>query len=137
MLEKDVILSKISIVQNCLKTIRKITNGDGSRLEDPINQDVFVLNLQRAAQACIDIAHTIIAEKNLKLPASYKESFEILARENIIPRESAAQMKKMAGFRNIAVHDYEQLDVNILKSILANNLTDLEVFCSHIFSALN
>ncbi len=46
-------------------------------------------------------------------------------------------MKKMTGFRNIAVHDYKQLDINILKSILSNNLVDFEDFTAAIFIYIN
>ncbi len=51
MLEKDAIFAKIAIIKNCLKTIKKATHGDSRRLDDVFCQDVFVLNLQRAAQA--------------------------------------------------------------------------------------
>jgi len=41
-------------------------------------------------------------------------------------------MIKMSGFRNIAVHNYETINVEILKSILKNNLTDFEDFYTQI-----
>ncbi|MBI4649424.1 MAG: DUF86 domain-containing protein [Bacteroidia bacterium] len=75
MLEKDAIFSNISIIKNCLNTIKTVTNFKTDKLNDFIVQDVFVLNLQRAIQACIDIANIIISKKGLKLPASYKESY--------------------------------------------------------------
>jgi uncharacterized protein YutE (UPF0331/DUF86 family) len=37
-------------------------------------------------------------------------------------------MESMVGFRNIAIHDYQAMDKNILKSILSNNLENLEQF---------
>jgi uncharacterized protein YutE (UPF0331/DUF86 family) len=137
MFEKDAILSKISIVNNCLTTIKNITNGKKESLDDIITQDVFVLNLQRAVQACIDTASIIISIKGFKLPSKYKQSFDILRENKIIDSSLADKMKKMIGFRNIAVHDYKQLDINILKSILSNNLIDFEEFTSVIFKYIN
>ncbi len=133
MLEKDAILSKISIIKNCLKTIEKITELKRQKLDDTFVQDVFVLNLQRAAQASIDMANIIIAEKGLKLPATYKQSFKILAEYQIIANEIAQKMMKMVGFRNIAIHDYQELDVNILKSILSHHLKDFEEYYSKVY----
>ncbi len=134
MLEKDAILSKISIIKNCLNTIHKATNLDPEKLDDFMVEDVFVLNLQRAVQASIDIANIIIAMKGWRLPASYKDSFKELLKQKIIDKATFEQMSKMVGFRNIAVHEYQELDRAILSSILQNNLKDLEQFYSLIYA---
>ena len=133
MLERDVILSKISIIKNCFKSIEKATGLDPERLDDRFTQDVFVLNLQRAVQACVDMANTVIAMEGFKLPSSYKESFTILSQNRIIDAEMEEEMKRMTGFRNIAVHNYQSLDVNILKSILRNKLPGLEGFYKTVY----
>ena len=91
-------------------------------------EDIFVLNLQRAVQAAIDLASHIVASEGLGLPATIREHFELLEQSNIISTSMASKMKAMAGFRNIAIHDYRKIDKNILKSILTNNLADLEHF---------
>jgi len=137
MLEKDAILSKISIIKNCLRTIEKVTSFDPEKLNDIFVQDVFVLNVQRAVQACIDIANIIISKKGFRLPASYKESFYILHREGIVDESLTKKMNSMVGFRNIAVHEYENLELEILKSILTKNLKDLEGFYSLIYTNLD
>jgi uncharacterized protein YutE (UPF0331/DUF86 family) len=134
MLEKDAILSKISIIKKCLNTIQKVTGLDPTKLDDFIVEDVFVLNLQRAIQASIDIANIIIAMNGWRLPASYKDSFKELLKQKIIDQATFEQMSKMVGFRNIAVHEYQELNRAILESILKNNLIDLEKFYSLIYT---
>lgn len=136
MLEKDVILSKISIIKNCIKTIEKVTELNPEKLDDIVVQDVFVLNLQRAIQAAIDIANVFISTYGWKLPATYKESFAVLKDQKVISPDIYKVMVKMVGFRNIAVHDYQQLDVDILKSILSQNLKNLEQFYSAVYQWL-
>ncbi len=136
MIEKDAILSKISIIQNCLKMIKNVTQMNASKLDDLVTQDVFVLNVQRAAQAAIDIAHLFIAERGLKLPANYKEAFAILEKASLISRAVSKKMEKMVGFRNIAVHDYRSLDIAILKAILNSHLKDFEEFYEEVYKAL-
>ena len=134
MLEKDAILSKISIIKNCLNTIQKVTGMDPAKLDDFMVEDVFVLNLQRAIQASIDMANIIIAMKGWRLPSSYKDSFKELFKQKIIDQATFEQMSKMVGFRNIAVHEYQELNRAILASILQNNLKDLENFYSQIYT---
>jgi len=75
MLEKDAVLSKISIIKNCLNSIKSVTNLDPARLDEIFIQDVYVLNLQRAIQACIDIANIIIAKKALSFLQPIKIHF--------------------------------------------------------------
>ncbi len=136
MLEKDAILAKISIIKNCLNTIQKVTGLDPAKLDDYMVEDVFVLNLQRSIQASIDMANIIIAMKGWRLPASYKESFKELFKQKIIDKKTFDQMSKMVGFRNIAVHEYQELKREILASILQNNLKDLENFYSIIYNRI-
>ena len=137
MLEKDAILSKISIIKNCLNTINKATGFKPEKLNDIILQDVFVLNLQRAIQACIDISNIIIAKKGYKLPASYKESFVILKQNKFLDEDLADKMISMVGFRNIAVHEYREISIDILQSILLNNIKDFEEYYSLVYTKID
>ena len=132
----DAILGKISNIRNCLVSIKKATNLDPSSLNDMFTQDVFVLNLERAIQACIDITNLMISQNGYELPRSYKHGFGILESNKIIEHDLAEKMKKMAGFRNIAIHDYIKLDVKIMQSILEKNLVDIEDFCAALHKGL-
>ena len=133
MLEHDVILSKISIIKNCLNAIKKATQLNSDKLDDVMVQDVFVLNLQRAIQAAIDMANVVISQRGLKLPASYRQCFMILRDDQVIDADLCEKMVKMTGFRNIAVHDYQQISVVILKEILKQHLVDLEKYYTRLY----
>ena len=126
--DKDIVLAKVAKIQKCLDRIRDVTGLYPESLEDIDKQDIFVLNLQRAIQACIDLAAYAISCENLGLPERVRDNFIILKEKGIIDAELASKMVKMTGFRNIAVHNYQTLDLDILKSILANNLKDIEEF---------
>ena len=129
----DVVLAKISSIKKCIKRIKDTTKLEPESLENNFDiQDIFVLNLQRAIQATFDITNIIIKEYNLELPVSYKKGFAILEKHNFIDAKIMEKMIKMAGFRNIAVHDYENINVEVLKSILKNNLQDFEDFYTQI-----
>jgi hypothetical protein len=136
MKNRDAVLGKISNIRNCLASIKRATNLDPNSLDDMIKQDVFVLNLERAIQAAIDMANLLIAQNGWELPRSYKHGFYILEKNQVLTSELSRQMSAMAGFRNIAVHDYAKLDVNIMKSILTKNLVDIEDFCTAIYRSI-
>lgn len=132
MLEKDVILSKINIIQNCLKTIDKATKGDPNSIDDFFVGNVVTLNLQRAAQAAIDMAQVVVSARSLGLPNSYKMTFTILSREGLLDEESTKNMQSMVGFRNIAVHDYREISKDILKKIITDHLGDFKKYYDQI-----
>ncbi len=136
MVDRDIVLAKVSIIQRCLARIRTVTRMDPASLDDIDRQDIFVLNLQRAVQAAIDLgAHTLASYGN-DLPATQREIFAALERQGLISSSPAHAMQKMCGFRNIAVHDYRQLSLAILKSILVHHLGDLEAFYGEILALL-
>lgn len=132
MVDRDIIVEKVAIIQRCLKRISEVTELDPEKIDDINIQDIFVLNLQRAVQATIDLAAHIIADEGFGLPGSLREHFKLLVENNIIPGDLGEKMISMVGFRNIAVHEYHTIDVDILKRILTHNLVDIESFYSVI-----
>ena len=125
MSEIDIVLSKINIIKNCLMAIEKATLKE----KDPdFLISIYEINLQRAVQACIDLANVIIAKEGLGLPNSYRQSFEILQKHQIIDGAVCSKMASMVGFRNISVHDYGEIKPEIVHSIVKNHLVDFETF---------
>lgn len=130
--DKDIILAKTGNIQRCLKRIKESTGLDPASLDNIDKQDIFVLNLQRAIESAIDIAAHITAAEGLGLPSVIKDNFRFLKDAGIIDETMLKKMQAMVGFRNIAVHDYQEVKVEILKSILTGNLRDLEEFYSAV-----
>jgi uncharacterized protein YutE (UPF0331/DUF86 family) len=125
MSELDVVLSKINVIKNCLMAIEKVTLKE----KDPdFKISLYEINLQRAIQACIDLANIIIAKEGLGLPNTYKQSFEILLKHEVINEELCKKLRSMVGFRNISVHDYEEIKPAIVQSLIKNHLNDFEDF---------
>ncbi len=57
-------------------------------------------------EACIDLAQHIIADKKLREPASYRDTFVILAENGILRSGDLEIFENMASFRNLLVHYY-------------------------------
>jgi uncharacterized protein YutE (UPF0331/DUF86 family) len=124
----DVALAKLATIERCLKRIRTITGGKPDAIDDLDTEEIVILNLQRGIQSAIDLTAHLISGRGWGLPESLKDHFRILADQKVVTAELAARLQAMVGFRNIAVHDYEQLNRNILKAILRDRLGDLEEF---------
>lgn len=123
-----VIINKYSIIERCIKRINEIYNNNAKNLENFDKQDAIMLNLQRACQAAIDIGMYIISVKNLGIPQSKKGIFTILEENEIINSEMAINMRGMLKFRNIAIHEYQELDLEIVREVIENHLGDLQNF---------
>ena len=128
----DVILGKLATIERCLERIRTVTGGDPERVDQIDVEEIVVLNLQRAIQATIDLAAILISGRGWGLPDSLKAHFQILADQGVVAPELAGHLRAMVGFRNIAVHDYERLDREILKRILRERLGDLAAFAKAV-----
>ncbi len=132
--DRDVVLAKVAAIQKCLKRIRDVTGLDPDRLEEPDAQDIFVLNLQRAVQSTIDLATRVVASESLGIPDTIRANFALLEDAKIITKTLLKKMQSMVSFRSIAIHDYQAIDVDILKAILTKNLKDLEQFYTVILT---
>ncbi len=126
--DMDIILAKVGNIQRPLRRIKETTGLRSESLENIDKQDIFILNLQRAIEATLDIAIHIVASEGLGLATTIKENFKLLRDAGIIDDKLMKKMQAMVGFRNIAIHDYTSIELDILKSILSNNLKDIEEF---------
>ena len=135
--EKDVVLAKAASIQKCLRRIKEVTELKPDSLDEVNKQDIFVLNLQRAVQSAIDLAAHIIASEGLGVPDTIKDNFVRLEQSGIISIDLSKKLQSMVGFRNIAIHNYQTINVDILKTILVKHLKDLEDFYAAILEHFN
>ena len=122
----DTILNKVASIQRCVLRARDIYSRNRQIfLSDFDSQDAAVLNIMRACELAIDIANYLIKEKRLGLPKSSADSFQLLAAARIISSDLAKKLEKMVGFRNITVHEYRQINYEIVVHVLEHELDDL------------
>jgi uncharacterized protein YutE (UPF0331/DUF86 family) len=121
----DVLINKAAAIERCVARAREeyAANPDGFDT-DHTRQDAAVLNIQRACEAALDMGQHLIRRERMGVPQSARDVFSLLARANWIPAELADKLKRMVGFRNIAVHDYQALQLPITVSIIRNDLDD-------------
>lgn len=122
---KSVILNKFETIEKCINRINEEYQNNPENLDDCRKMDMIVLNLQRACEAVLDLAVYIVSTRKLGLPQTKREAFILLEENNIIDSKMSKNMQGMVGFRNIAVHDYKEIDEEILKDVIENHLNDL------------
>ena len=87
--------------------------------------------LQLCAQNALDIATHIAASRGRDVP-EYASAIDELGRLGVLDRRFAAEFRNVAGFRNVLVHGYLDVDLNVLCSLLNQHLGDFEVFATQV-----
>lgn len=76
-----------------------------------------------------------MSEHKLGVPKASREAFKLLEEANIIETGLAKSLMNMVGFLNIAVHDYQTLELDILKAIIEHHIDDFKIF-THVILKL-
>ncbi len=122
----DVILNKAGVIERCIARVREEHDGNDENLMNNFTrQDSIILNLQRACEATIDLAMHIVKTNSLGVPQESRDAFSLLSDADLLETDSAEKLMKMVGFRDIAIHDYKKMNLDIVNNIIHN---DLDVF---------
>ena len=125
----DVLLNKSAIIERYLYRIKDEYIGHEDDFERNFaRQDAIILNLLRACEAAIDMGIRILKIKKLGIPQSSRDIFVLLETSKIIDIPLSESLQAMVGFRNIAIHDYRKMDLQIVRHIVETKLSDLLTF---------
>jgi len=123
----------LSVIADCVNALRKLR---------PLTYDEFARehilvgsaerDFQVAIQAALDIASIILADQAVKMPRDYKDLFPALAEIGVLPADLAQKLVGMAGFRNVLVHLYLEVDLQRVYRYLQENLDDFETFARYV-----
>ena len=90
--------------------------------------DTVVLHLWQAVQVVIDLAVSTCVRLGLGSPPTYADAFRQLADADVIADDLAERLARAAGFRNLVVHGYGQLDLRRVHAIAMAGPADLRAF---------
>lgn len=125
----DVLLNKAAAIERAVGRARQeYADDDANLLQNQTRQDAIILNLQRACESSIDAAMHLVRVHRLGIPQETREAFDLLERSGHLDPSLATKLRKMVGFRNIAVHDYQKLNLDVVRSILVERLDDFLEF---------
>jgi len=128
----EIILNKKISIERCIQQIQVYYALDNGQpfATDYLKQDAIGMNLQRACELSLDIANHLIKIKKLGLPQGSKDSFALLHHAGLISGEQLKALQAMVGFRNILVHNYQKLNLDIMVDVIENHLQDLLDFAN-------
>lgn len=93
--------------------------------------------LHIAIEGVIDVAQHIISDEQMREPTSYRDTFAVLAENEILNSGDLEKFENMASFRNLLVHYYERVDDSIVFNIFKKNLDDFDLFIDQIIHFLD
>lgn len=125
----DVLINKAAAIERAVRRVREEYGDDERNLvANQTRQDAIILNLQRACETSIDAAMHLVRVRRLGVPQETRDAFSLLEQAGVLSPALADPLRKMVGFRNIAVHEYQKLDIAIVKHVVTFRLDDFLAF---------
>lgn len=131
----DVVLNRCAAIERCVARVREEFAGDPENLRRDIRrQDSIILNLQRACESSIDLAMHLVRVRKLGIPQESRDAFRLLEDAGVLSSALSARLMRMVGFRNVAVHDYQRLNLDVVESIVRHDLGDFGEYVRVVLS---
>jgi uncharacterized protein YutE (UPF0331/DUF86 family) len=135
MTDADLVQKKLALIETCVSELRRLAQP--ARIKSDVREERFVEHtLQIAIQAALDVASHIASDERLGEPRTSRELFDLLTRGGWLAAPLTPILRDMVGFRNILVHGYEVVDLDIVKDVVENRLDDLLAFVREVRSRL-
>lgn len=137
MVDRGLILRKLADLDVYVRQLGEYRGVTADRYRDDWRtQRVIDRTLQIAIEACLDIANHLIADRQLRAPSTYADTFQILAEAGLLSPSLLKRMEGIAGFRNLLVHEYARLDPGRVVLLVNERLDDFAEFRQAILAAI-
>lgn len=128
--------NKLKRLEENLRSLSLIKNDyslDDIR-NDKIDEWGLRYGLLESIQIIIDIACSVVTEKNLGIPKNYSDCIQLLISNKYLEKTLGNRIKSAVGLRNLLVHEYGIIDVEKLYDFL-NHIQDIRDFAVQISKA--
>jgi uncharacterized protein YutE (UPF0331/DUF86 family) len=118
------VAKKLAFIETCVRELRTLARPE--RIADDLREERFVEHtLQLAIQAALDVGSHVVSDDRLGEPETGRDVFRLLGSAGVLAPELVGRLERMAGFRNVVVHLYQDVDVAIVRDVVENHLGDL------------
>lgn len=132
-MDSELVLAKLESLHRCLERVEAQHIHSLEDLQGSLDkQDIVVLNLERAVQLCVDIAVHLLSETGAPVPDTMAGTFRTLSAQGTLTPSLADKLCKAVGFRNIAVHQYQDINQKILYAVVTEHLQDFRDFAKAV-----
>lgn len=129
MVDRAIFSRRLEALHGYLKKLKAFRDAEESEfVREPALHDLAERYLHRAVEACLDLANHRISEQALPTPDANRDVFTSLEQASEISPELAEKLRGWAGFRNVLVHEYLEIDHAIAYRAIQDELGDLERF---------
>jgi uncharacterized protein YutE (UPF0331/DUF86 family) len=136
MTDAALVSKKLAMIERLLGELRRLARPE--QIAADVREERFVEHsLQLAIQAALDVASHLVSDQRLGEPRSSRELFELLAKAGLLPPDLSTPLQAMAGFRNVLVHGYDDVDLAIVRDVLERHLVDLDRFVAAVRTRLD
>jgi uncharacterized protein YutE (UPF0331/DUF86 family) len=136
MTDAALVSKKLAMIERLLGELRRLARPE--QIAADVREERFVEHsLQLAIQAALDVASHLVSDQRLGEPRSNRELFELLAKAGLLPPDLSTPLQAMAGFRNVLVHGYDDVDLAIVRDVLERHLVDLDRFVAAVRTRLD
>lgn len=132
MKSSDAILRKLSSMKRCVDYLKSLDPETLDLEYDYERRSAVERNFQLAIESAIDIGEIIISEEGFERPDDYRSTFLVLGKHSVLPKAFAEKFAPAAGFRNVLVHMYDEVDLGVLEEFLTEKLGDFEEFVGYV-----
>lgn len=131
MTDPELVAKKLAFIETCVRELQTLARPE--RISDDLREERFVEHtLQLAIQAALDVGSHIVSDERLGEPETGRDVFRLLGRAGFVPADLLGRLEQMAGFRNVVVHLYQDVDLGIVRDVVENHLGDLLEFVAAI-----
>jgi uncharacterized protein YutE (UPF0331/DUF86 family) len=131
--DRDLVLRKLTVLLEHVARVRRRRPDELPVFEADVDvQDATAMSLLVAIQEAIDVALHVASDSGWGVPASYAESFELLAQHGVVEPDLVRRLVRMAAVRNRIAHGYASIDLPRLWSEAPAGLEALESFAAAV-----
>ena len=135
MTDEPLLAKRLAFIETCVRELETLARID--QIERDVREARFVEHtLQLAIQAALDVASHIVSDRRLGEPDSNQQLFVLLAGDGWVASEQVHALRSMAGFRNVLVHGYTDVDRAIVKDVVEHHLGELLEFVTGVRTRL-
>jgi uncharacterized protein YutE (UPF0331/DUF86 family) len=137
MVDRNLLLRKIDDLDTYR---RQLSEFETVSLEDYRrdwkSQRIVERTLQIMVECCADIANHVISDEGWRAPKSYADCFLVLQEHGVVSESLGPRLVQMAKFRNVVVHQYDEVDAEIVVSILRTHMSVFTDFREQVLSSI-
>ncbi len=130
-LDATLIRRHLAALDSAVQQLRRHSGRSLDALRDLDEAWAIERGLQICVQNCLDVATHLAAAAGRDVP-DYATAVDRLAELGALPGDFARRFRGVAGFRNVLVHGYLEVDPGLVHRILNERLDDFEIFARHV-----